>query len=326
MSSRSKSAICKSAIDISHLEREIRQDVAAYQQYKAEDGMKKRAVHISKDYDEFRNFVSVSQLKPTSGRDVSSLFNGASGSIAPGPSVRSRKIQGGQAAIGGFDDIIQRRKYASNPSTSVTMAKMDSNLQSLLIGKVPTDNSKAKAGTRTTKSSRKAYDFLREWKQHCTTAKDTLAFLVRTKDADGSFGNQLLLQPDAICEEYFSTDVDSEIVGDIVEALHLLVCAKKNDEIRIVNENGSTSNKNVEAGNRRESSGMPGVLSSESEILSFTHGWLKALPSCGRFELSICFLISDQQLKLKEICNSLKNSDNEAASDDYLLQYDTLLK
>eukprot|EP00580_Thalassiosira_gravida_P017164 CAMPEP_0201658994 /NCGR_PEP_ID=MMETSP0494-20130426/1850_1 /ASSEMBLY_ACC=CAM_ASM_000839 /TAXON_ID=420259 /ORGANISM="Thalassiosira gravida, Strain GMp14c1" /LENGTH=48 /DNA_ID= /DNA_START= /DNA_END= /DNA_ORIENTATION= len=48
MASISKSAISKRTIDISHLEREIKQDVASYRQYKAEDGMKKRAIHASK--------------------------------------------------------------------------------------------------------------------------------------------------------------------------------------------------------------------------------------------------------------------------------------
>jgi len=49
MSSGNKSAINGGTIDIAHLEREIRQDVATYRQYKAEDGMKKRAVHSSEN-------------------------------------------------------------------------------------------------------------------------------------------------------------------------------------------------------------------------------------------------------------------------------------
>lgn len=48
MSSKSKSAINGRSIDISRLEREIQADVATYRQYKAEDGMKKRAIHTSK--------------------------------------------------------------------------------------------------------------------------------------------------------------------------------------------------------------------------------------------------------------------------------------
>jgi len=48
MPTRSKSVINGTTVDISHLAREIQADVAKYRQYKAEDGMKKRAIHASK--------------------------------------------------------------------------------------------------------------------------------------------------------------------------------------------------------------------------------------------------------------------------------------
>mmetsp|Transcript_1028 Transcript_1028/g.2279 ORF Transcript_1028/g.2279 Transcript_1028/m.2279 type:complete len:321 (+) Transcript_1028:137-1099(+) len=320
MASISKSAISKRTIDISHLEREIKQDVASYRQYKAEDGMKKRAIHASKDYDEFRNFVSVSQLKPTSGRDVSNLFTGASGLLATGS--RSKQIQRGHATIGGFDDIIQRRKDSSATTSSTPIARLDGNLQSLSIGELSTSKSKAESGTRAKKSSREVHDFLREWKQCCTTAKDTLSFLARIKDIDGSFQNQLVLQPAVTCTEYFSTDIDSDVVGNIVEALHLLCMKTDGDSLAIATANGS-------AGDWRDASGVPHLLSSRYNLLSFTHSWLKNLPSCGRFELSVSFLMPHQQQKLKEVCNFLKKSNGDegkSANEKYLIQYDFLLK
>jgi hypothetical protein len=48
MSSKRLSAINGKTLDINHLEREIQADVATYRQFKAEDGMKKRAIHTSK--------------------------------------------------------------------------------------------------------------------------------------------------------------------------------------------------------------------------------------------------------------------------------------
>jgi hypothetical protein len=48
MPTRSKSVINGTTVDISHLAREIQADVAKYRQYKAEDGMKKRAIHACK--------------------------------------------------------------------------------------------------------------------------------------------------------------------------------------------------------------------------------------------------------------------------------------
>eukprot|EP00581_Thalassiosira_minuscula_P006580 CAMPEP_0183743496 /NCGR_PEP_ID=MMETSP0737-20130205/65248_1 /TAXON_ID=385413 /ORGANISM="Thalassiosira miniscula, Strain CCMP1093" /LENGTH=296 /DNA_ID=CAMNT_0025979115 /DNA_START=316 /DNA_END=1206 /DNA_ORIENTATION=- len=287
---------------LSHLEREIKNDVAAYRQNKAEDGMKKRAIHASSDYNEFRNFVSVSQLKPTSGRDVSSLFGGASGSLPTG-SFGSRKNQGGKtAAIGGFDDLIRRRKedVPKNSSTSTSVAKLDGSIHSLVSGDGLANKLKSKSNS--VKSSREAHDFLREWKQCCTSAEATLSFLARLKNADGtSFQNQLLLQPDVICDKYFSADIDSDILGGIVEALHLLSNRKNNIE----------------------------SLSLETSRLAFIRGWIKALPTCGRFELSISFLMQNQRLKLKEICNFLEDSKEEhdkVSDKEYLVQYASLLK
>ena len=51
MTTKSKSALNGRTLNIGNLEREIEADVAKYQQYKAEDGMKKRAIHTSKSND-----------------------------------------------------------------------------------------------------------------------------------------------------------------------------------------------------------------------------------------------------------------------------------
>ena len=272
-----------------------------------------------KDYDEFRNFVSVSQLKPTSGRDVSSLFSGASGSVTSG-SARSSKVQGVQGTIGGFDDIIKRRKDASHPSAS--MRKLDCNLDSLSLVGASKINSKDNANKALKKTSR---EFTKEWTLHCQTAKDTLLFLTRVNGSgeSESFEKRLLLQPDVICKEYFTTDIDSEILGDIVEALHLLTCMMK-DGSPLVNPNETTLN-NPDGEDGRQ--GLSELSSSDANVLSYTHGWLKALMTCGRFELGVSFLMADQQLKLKEICNILKESNQDnTANNDSLLRYDDLLK
>ena len=51
MTTKSKSALNGRTLNIGNLEREIEADVAKYQQYKAEDGMIKRAIHTSKSND-----------------------------------------------------------------------------------------------------------------------------------------------------------------------------------------------------------------------------------------------------------------------------------
>jgi len=324
-------------VDIDHLEREIRADVANFRRYKAEDGMKKRAIHTSKDYGEFRNFVSVSELKPTSGSEVSNLFSGASGSISSigASAATGRKIRGGgqQSTIGGFDDIIQRRKDAcSGPSSSSCVAKLEDNLQSLSFSSATKATASEKSGkySTTTKSSRAAHDFLREWKQHCTSAKDTFSFITRIEGStDAPLDCRLVLQPREMCEEYFSTEIDGEIVGDIIEALHLpILRIMKNHTTTSLSSTRQNNDDDIETDRcDDEASGIPAPFFTRSNVWSFMHNWLEALATCGRFELAIFFLVPDQQMKLKEICNCLAVESNETPVDDaLLLRYNDLLK
>ena len=249
-------------------------------------------------------------MKPTSGRDVSNLF-GATGSISC--SSRS-KNEGDNAAttIGGFDDIIQRRKedaFVNASSTSKSIKNLDMNLQSLLLGNVATTSKSNAANNQKVKTSRAAHDFLKEWKRHCTTAKDTLAFLTMRDGSTNDDTAELLLQPDVICKEYFSTDIDSEILGDVVEALHLLVTMKEIVDLPLAksgddDENCTSLNINnaVTDNSFIDASAMMDICSSsQKEAISFVHNWLKALASCGRVELSVSFLMPDEQKKLKEI-------------------------
>ena len=61
-------------INITQLENEIIQDISNDALYHAQDEMKKRAVQTSKDYDEFKNFVACSQLKPVQSKQMGQLF------------------------------------------------------------------------------------------------------------------------------------------------------------------------------------------------------------------------------------------------------------
>ena len=78
---------------------------------------------------------------------MSNLFSGTSGSIGS-VNISSNAIT--NASIGGFDDIVQRRKDNSS------IAKLDDNLQSLLLGKKKTstitiDSTKDKRSAKTSK-------------------------------------------------------------------------------------------------------------------------------------------------------------------------------
>ncbi len=208
-------------------------------------------------------------MKPTSGRDVSRLFNGASGSIPT--SGRSRNISSdGQASIGGFDGIIKKRNELSNSLKS--SAKLELIPRSACCG--------ARAGlSKIVKSSRSVHDFLMEWRIHCTTAKSTLSFITRM---ESQVDNMFIIDPKVVCKEYFSAEIDGDVMGDIVEALHLLVTMTVSERAELL---------------------------TETSVSPFIHNWLKALPSCGRFELSLSFLTQNQQAKLKEVCAFLSSSD-----------------
>ena len=145
----------------------------------------------------------------------------------------------------------------------------------------------------------------------------------RDKNADNTNdnNNKFILQPNEICKEYFSVDIDSEIIGDVVEALYLLVT--------MTNETTSLPTNSDEGSSSCNALAMTGLFSSQLDNISFIRNWLDALTSCGRFELSVSFLMPDEQTKLKKIVNFLKES-NESNKDilliELLLQYDAILK
>lgn len=316
MPERSKSAINGTTVDISQLAREIQADVANYRQYKAEDTMKKRAIHASKDYGEFRNFVSVSQLKPI--HSTTSLAMGWSdGNIRKGQDT----------SLGGLGEIVRMRKDASTLSKSVAI--VDKHLESISLGITSSNCAKGKASeiittkgkalmTHTAKSSRSVDDFLREWKRQCTTANATLSFLTRI-----SSNRQLALQPDIICNDYFSFEINSDVLVDVIEALYLLVDMSMNEAAKI---SSATSEDDSEVDSCHEPIKNVEILTPDIDTLHFTYSWLKALSSCGRFDLSISFLEPVDRTKLNDVCNFLKkSSDGRVAADQLLQRYARVL-
>ena len=253
------------SLNISMLERQVREDMAIYSKSRAEDEMKKKALHSSKDYDEFNNFVSVSQLEPVSNRDVSSLFNGSSGG-AQTTTFRNRTVHGAskeQSDIGCLGGYIDERKEIQMDAQIITAKRLENKGSS----------------SSTIKSSRDAHSFLAHWKQQCSSsASDALSFLVQMKET-----------PETICKTYFATDIDSDVVGDIVSTLHLLMSKAlgKNDH----NDNDES---------------FAALISDLDEATTFISSWLKAMMACGRFDLARSFLTSTQESQLNEIVEFIK--------------------
>eukprot|EP00985_Skeletonema_marinoi_P018141 scaffold10068_cov134-Skeletonema_marinoi.AAC.2 len=294
MSARNKDG----SLNTSLLERQVREDMAIYSKSRAEDSMKKRALHTCQGgYDEFKNFVSVSQLKPISGNDVSSLFNGSSGSL-PTSTFRNRTVHGAstvQSGIGCLDGYIDEKKKDGEVVVNDDKDKKK-NVE------VTTKSRGGKVNRSSTKSSRDAYNFLARWKRQCSSsASDTLTFLVHLEEV-----------PETTCQLYFSTDIDSDVVGDIVCALHLLMCVARD-------KNGHNDDLVAELSSAE--------LLSEPNTTKFISSWLEAMTGCGRFDLALSFLTTKQELQLKEMVQFVKNSVyTDGADKVFLHRYNNLFK
>lgn len=280
------------SLNIALIERQVKEDIAIYSKSRAEDVMKKRALHSSKDYDEFKNFVSVSQLKPASGRDVSGLFNGGSGSF---PTFRNRTVHGAssgvQTSIGCLDGCIDKKK-------DKVVIICDDEMTTKC-------HEEGKAATRisTVKSSRDAYNFLARWKRQCSSsASNALPFLAQMEEL-----------PEEICRQYFSTDIDSDVVGDIVGALHLLMRIAVNDK------NGHHDDLVTEL--------RLTELLDEPNTTKYISTWLNAMTGCGRFDLALSFLTTEHEQQLKEIVAFVKDSVyTDDADEVYLCRYNVVFK
>jgi hypothetical protein len=278
-------------VDTSRLEREIREDLALHRRHAAEDAMKKKAIHTSADYDEFKNFVSCAELKPTTSRDVSSLFTCSFGSASRSGNAACRD-GGRQGVLGGYGESIQQRKVFEAERSSANSSS---------TGKqVPKENN-----VISKKSSREAYDFLREWKKECTSPEHTLSFLTRIRPSDTTSGIELTLPAGDTCREYFSTDIDSEILGDIVEGLHLL---SRSDKV-----------------SPRIKHCIDNIESAGSNVVDFIDAWINSLDGCGRIGLSLSFLSSVQSRQWEDVLAFVQSSlqKHETSSQ---CEYDTFLK
>ena len=281
------------SLNVSLLELEVNEDIKIYAKSRAEDNMKKKAMHTSRDYDEFQSFLSVSQLQPISARDVSSLFNGGvSGSSS---SFRNRGVHGTVAAA-----VIQSGRGMNDYNEKKKDGGIVDNSQKSQYGKLTRTSSK--------KSSREASSFLAHWRSKSSSSSLALSFLVQ-------IGRD---EPIVICKQYFSTDIDCDVLGCIVNALHLLMCIVTNQttENEHNNELENVTNELVSAN-----------LLDIKSATEFMSRWLDALPGCGRFTLSLSFLTSEHEVRLKEVIKFIKDSIhiNEAGGiDDYLCHYNVI--
>ena len=214
-------------------------------------------------------------MKPTTSRDASSLFTGGLGSIRKSLNAVRRDVnQAGCGIIGGgYGGSIQRRKDLTvdlNKPSGITSTKQSSHRT-----KITANDSKRLAGETdilVKKSSREVYDFAREWEKQCKSHEETIAFLTRIECPNTSKSNvqkMLVLPPENTCNEYFSTGIDGDILGSVVERLHLLLRLPSEQ----IPSNCEQCPENMKL--------------CQSNVLEFSASWLRAFVGCDRFGLSV---------------------------------------
>lgn len=157
-SSQSSSAILPNGrINVSQLQSEVSQAISHDFQFHREDEMKKRAIHICKDYSEFKAFVSCSHLKPVNSSDMDSLFVNRKGGrrrMESDENTKQVKMNRGYKEIDSIFAALPLEKDA----TSLTLP--------------------IKSKKNATKIPSTSMDLEKEWTSYCTNSESTLRYLL----------------------------------------------------------------------------------------------------------------------------------------------------
>mmetsp|Transcript_22478 Transcript_22478/g.66635 ORF Transcript_22478/g.66635 Transcript_22478/m.66635 type:complete len:316 (-) Transcript_22478:428-1375(-) len=230
-SSRPGAILPDGRLNASLLRREIADGVRNDARCRAENDMKKRAIHASKDYDEFRKFVSASQLKPVGRKDVADLFSGAGGRGGSGGGIgtnrapRNKSFRNGSSNgnVGSAGSAVARevgkasgrrrrrtekegRKADASKSAGggKNAAKTDPGCRS----RRPTTSS----STPSSSSSSSRASFEREWRRNeCSASPSAALKLLRS------------LIPEDAPSTLFRVEIDADVLGGAIGALGYLV-------------------------------------------------------------------------------------------------------
>lgn len=250
-------------LNVNFLERDIVNDVASHGQYRAEDSMKKRAVHSSANYDEFKAFVKCSQLNPVSRSEISQLFH----PHVPAVATSNKNTTGNGATT--------RRSYA-NSSIPISDPYKSSIYQpsssSSNIRAEATDTTTPLHSTNEKKNDinnishppQNAMEFERKWNTAYGTIPEKAQFLLSE------------IPPKHLSKLYSKLEMNSIILGEIIECLHFKVSNLNNS----TTTEGSTSNS-----------------SSSKEI----YNWMKMCSRCNRFTINAILLTTVQKDMVKFI-------------------------
>ncbi len=273
-------------INVSKIEREISNDIAENSRFIAEDGMKKRAVHMSQDYNEFKSFVAASQLKPVPSSEIGQLFvqrqKSTTETVESYRQTRPNKVclEKDKTFFHDFDTSLRFDQKSAGRKNDKCVAK-----QSV---------------SKKTSGPRNAAELGREWRKWCKTPPSTLKYLMLSSGStpeisteevtrDGKIvgltaPNNLRLTPESFSGKC-KVEIESSMMEAILEALHFYTTTFH-----------GTSNDCKD----RSISGSEYIIPWD-----FIYRWMISLTKCGRFDLNVDFLEAKHRVFVCSILTKL---------------------
>jgi len=251
------------AIGRGDLARELEDAIEFDKTYEAVDAMKKRSIHVATSYDDFRNRVACSTLKPVSSKELGALREGRRG----------------------WDHTAAAR--ASKASRTPTLKKKS--------GKKKKKRTMAKGVP--TEAPTTSMEFLRDWNRRCKTQPERMAYLrlvgpsgaasLFKSDMDAALLGEVL----QVLHECFCAGTDAENQTPDAQQQSAPETAAESEPNPKPEPNPSPSpdaNHSPDAG---ADAAVEGEEGGEGEAADEPlAAWLAALAQTGRFALNVNFL------------------------------------
>jgi len=264
------------------IQQEIARDIAMDNQYHAEDDMKKKAIHMSKNYDEFKSFVACSNLQPVQRNEMSQLFMPREYNNSLMKQTRPNKLSNS------FSELDQATKKLLNGLRISSNENQDASIIPIVSAARNRTNSITNSLSLTNVPST-FLELEKQWRYYCTSVESTLQYILLSTDVTENHDDNnsmvkyplfiptsLRLCPEYVCCKLCKMEMSSEMFGDLIAALFHLLKDSTTYEI----ETSTVVEKNHE------------IIQS---CILFAYKWIKCLPKSGGFDLNIAFLNQKQK-------------------------------
>jgi hypothetical protein len=272
-------------LNVSIIQRNVANDIAMDKQHHSEDGMKKRAIHMSKNYDEFKSFVACSNLQPVKRDEMSQLFTSTESRISMNQN-RPNKVLNSSSEIDRTTKKLLEglgiNSSTSNKQQSSTIIQSSQRRpgSSMDLSKVPTT----------------FMELEKEWRYFCTTVDTALQYILlpigssinSMEKSHFSVPVNLRLCPEYVCCKLCKVEMSSSIFGDLIVALYSFL------------ESSDQGERTKDYISSDEDICKDDANATQSSIL-FVFQWIKYLRQAGGFDLNIAFLTDNQKRLLGKL-------------------------